>query len=227
MKPANRRAAAFTLIELLVVIAVIMLLAALALPVLEQATRSARAAQCVTQIKQLVTAFRTYANQHKGLLPNMYRYLQPNGALSNTPTWMQSAPRARDDEPRAGQLWPYYNDEELVLCPSDHHGNGVFSYSGAVFISHRSIEGPTNPTTALLVLGEHERHHIGPPRRPGDASSIEAGFGSIDRPSVRHGRRTPVGFFDGSAVLKEFPAGFIAYDVEIHPWGKNDYYHQP
>jgi prepilin-type N-terminal cleavage/methylation domain-containing protein len=226
MLPRTRCPAAFTLVELLVVISIIVILASLTLPVLGRAQASARAAQCVSNVSQLVKAFHSYAHEHHSLLPNTYRYLTPSGALSTGPTWVQSAPRVQEGAPQAGQLWSYYRSEKLVLCPVDTTGNGVFSYSSPVFCAHRRITEPINPSQALLLLDEHERYHIGPPRNPGDASSIEAGFGSIDRPAVRHGKRTPVGYFDGQARLVEFPLGFIAYDVEIAPWGKNDYYVQ-
>jgi len=225
---AATRPAAFTLIELLIVISIILLLAALAVPVLSQAARQGRTARCVVNVKQMGAAFVQYANDHDGLLPNTYRYYTRSGALSDTPTWMQGKPRDMTNCPQAGQLWPYYRDAGLVLCPSDRDkGNLVFSYSGPVFISHRMLEQADNPSEALLVLGEHEEYHIGLPRNPGDMRSVEAGFGSIDRPAVRHGTKTPSGFFDGQARLVEYQWGFTAYDVEIPPWGFNTYYHRP
>lgn len=227
MQAPGRSASAFTLVELLVVISIIVLLAALTLPVLDRAQRSARTTQCVSNVSQIVKAIYYYAQDNGNLLPNTYRYVTPSGALSTQPTWVQSAPRVQAGAPQAGQLWAYYRSEKLMLCPVDHSGNGIFSYSSPVFCSHRLIAEPTNPSQALLLLGEHERYHIGPPLLPGDPSSVEAGFGSIDRPSVRHGKRTPTGFFDGRADLIEYPPGFIAYDVAIEPWGYNDYYHQP
>lgn len=205
----------FTLIELLVVIAIIMLLAAIALPVLNQAARQARTVKCIGQLKQLGAAFVAYAGAHDGILPNAYRTQKEVALGANWPTWLQRQKRVMAGTPDGGQLWSYYREAGLIVCPSDSEGNHVFSYSVPVMCGHRMIEGPDNASEAILVLGEHEKYHLA-------TTSIEGGFGSIDRPSDRHGRRTPVGFFDGQARLVEFVGGYIAYDVEIPPWGYND-----
>ena len=60
---------AFTLIELLVVIAIIAILAALLLPALAKAKRAARRAQCVTNIKQVVLAFKVWEGDHGDKYP--------------------------------------------------------------------------------------------------------------------------------------------------------------
>ena len=209
------RRAGFTLIELLVVIAVIMLLAAIALPVMQQAARQARAVKCVGQLKQLGVAFVAYTGDHDGLLPNAWETQQQRALGADWPTWIQLHERVMAGTPEGGQLWPYYGDRDLVRCPSDSEGNGVFSYAVPLMCSHRLLEHADNPSESLLVVGEHEKYHIA-------TSWPEGGFGSTDRAAVRHGLRTPTGFFDGRARLVEYGAGFEAYDVHIPPWGYND-----
>jgi len=61
--------AAFTLIELLVVISIIALLIGILLPALGAARESARAAVCLSQVRQIGTASYLYANDHDGHLP--------------------------------------------------------------------------------------------------------------------------------------------------------------
>ena len=69
-KPRRRTTrSAFTLIELLVVIAIIAILAALLLPALEQARRSARQVACVSNLRQTGIGLMLYANNSDGRLP--------------------------------------------------------------------------------------------------------------------------------------------------------------
>lgn len=61
--------AAFTLVELLVVLALIGLLASLLLPALGKARARARNIACVSNLRQLGLAVRSYAEDHDGRLP--------------------------------------------------------------------------------------------------------------------------------------------------------------
>src|SRR5688500_17376646 len=61
----------FTLVELLVVIGIIATLVAILLPTLGRAREAARAANCLSNLRQITTAFMLFAHDNKGYLPQI------------------------------------------------------------------------------------------------------------------------------------------------------------
>src|SRR5688500_16115483 len=68
MRLDRRRRRAFSLVELLVVIGIIALVIGMLLPALGRARRNAKAAQCLSNMRQMQAAALAYAVDHKGWL---------------------------------------------------------------------------------------------------------------------------------------------------------------
>lgn len=119
MRKLFKGRAGFTLIELLVVIAVIAILAAILYPVFAQARDKARQAGCLSNLKQIGTAFDMYRQDYDQAYP-----LNP---------WVAAGAVVADDEqdiegprPYYMALNPYVRNYSLFICPS--RGKGFYGH---------------------------------------------------------------------------------------------------
>jgi len=126
MRASLTRVCGFTLIELLVVIAIIAILAAMLLPALISARRTAQRAACVNNQRQLSLAWTIYSGDHAESLPlNGYgseaevgdnrlwvlgnTHLDPGGFTNRA--WLL--------DPRFASFAPYVPTAGTYRCPSD------------------------------------------------------------------------------------------------------------
>ena len=116
-RPTLRGGGGFTLIELLVVIAIIAILAAILFPVFAQAREKARATQCLSNFKQLGTAWHMYAGDYDSTILSAKVFYQLAGATVPeeydgaswlTYHWYITVP----------PLMPYVKNDKIFICPS-------------------------------------------------------------------------------------------------------------
>lgn len=123
------RQRAFTLIELLVVIAIIAILAAILFPVFAQAREKARAASCLSNMKQMATATMMYVQDYdEGYYPHRFNCRDASNAAVNCAEYYNGTTLKPEAQMLTGGalqryywvylLQPYIKNFNLFKCPS-------------------------------------------------------------------------------------------------------------
>jgi prepilin-type N-terminal cleavage/methylation domain-containing protein/prepilin-type processing-associated H-X9-DG protein len=209
----------FTLIELLVVIAIIAILAAILFPVFAQAREKARAISCLSNVKQIGTAFYMYVQDYDETTPQM-----GSGDYTN-------------------RLYPYVKNEQLFLCPDRSDTNAIEAPDGVTPTS-RSIgygynwgpiqrrggglvqgdePDPNNPSNATVLPGLTLAAMVAPaqlvafgdsydtPRITATWTFLLCTWGGTNNGSLRHsGGHFNFAFADGHAKNIYMRAGYMS-----------------
>ena len=205
---------AFTLVELLVVIGIIALLVAILLPALNRAQEAGRRTQCLSNHRQLVTAWMMYADDNKGHLVNAHpglgdplpwvvatTILNPNGGGT------LAVQGNSDNAIKYGALFKYTRSLGVYHCPGDEgfHKisyaincwlNGEGSFAG--FIKKRAEIGRDEQT--FVFIDENDSRNIGNQGyNQGSFAIRTTGDTWVDYPGTWHNNGVCLGFADGHA----------------------------
>jgi prepilin-type N-terminal cleavage/methylation domain-containing protein/prepilin-type processing-associated H-X9-DG protein len=200
---AARQKAGFTLIELLVVIAIIAILAAILFPVFAQARARARSAACLSNNKQIATAFMMYVQDYDEQFPLADPLI--NGNWVGTPRI--TAPDGRIYE--GFVTWP------LQIYP--YIKNGANSAPISVFTCPEDSK-------ALIKYDADKTHAVYPPN-DGWAKSVPSSY--LTNQDITLGWNSPPvalaaisfpasTYLLGDGAAEEHPVGFGSEDTGLY-----------
>ena len=206
--------AGFTLVELLVVIALLGVLAGLLLPALGGANRSAQAARCTSNLRQLGLAMQLYWDEYDGA---SFRYR--GGTLRNGDLywfgWLERGEEGRRAfDPTAGALWPYLKGRGVEVCPAlktdarwfkPKAAGGAYGYGYNLTLSTPldqppfRVNGVTRPAELAVLADAAQVNDFQPPASPDRPMLEEFYYVQAHEPTAhfRHGSRCQVTFADG------------------------------
>ena len=146
----------FTLLELVVVVAIVAIVAAIAIPMWMRAQRSARAAECMNNLRQIGAGLTRYLGDHDQTFP----------------TLVMARESKEQDYPTIDVVFrPYVMDPKVFRCPEDD--KHLFETTGTSYLWNHKLNGQKlsslnvsfvrNDTidqqSRIMVMGDKEGWH--------------------------------------------------------------------
>lgn len=194
---------AFTLIELLTVIAIIGILAGILIPVVGRVRDTARASNCVSNLRQLHAAVILYANDHRDNLPLAYENATQRGwdyALGDG-----GYTQARKENGK----WV----SQVFGCPRQR--TAVNAVSLTTYGMNGTLTGSNTPIKLAAIEQPTRSLLMADGTGPVSGGYNIAFWQSVNKPSAAHGDKANLLFVDGHVqprlvsdiLLNRWPAG--------------------
>ena len=205
---ARRGSRAFTLLELLTTIAIIAVLAALLLPALQNSYRKARRIVCTSQLKQVGTAFHSWAHDHNDLYP-----MQVSTSAGGTKEFAEQAALNPNESFTYRHFQAVSNElllAKVLLCPAEKTRTAARDFESlrneniSYWLNNDAVFGhPNSPLTGdrnVRTSGRTEWTFV--QFGPGDAVEFSADL---------HGHRGNVAFGDAHVDTLDSTALRLAF----------------
>jgi prepilin-type N-terminal cleavage/methylation domain-containing protein/prepilin-type processing-associated H-X9-DG protein len=208
-----RHSRGFTLIELLVVIAIISILASILLPAFAQAREKARQTSCLSNMKQLCSAFQMYTQDYDEGFPGAAGHGSASApcVVKTDDNWIQgqlitletSACPQNQQPIQLGSIYSYVKNTRVYVCPSDTEADQrTLSFAMNSMLSEQGLPQVQAPSDCILLVDEATgKVDDGYFDAPGaDLPTGGADYtGKNDQPGTRHNTGGIYAYVDGHA----------------------------